>query len=146
MKLEITNLQKLHRINTKRMKNLVRNILKAEKKDAELSIVFTDNKTIQEMNKTFLGHNYATDVLSFAYHEPSSGENVIGEIIISVEMAVKLAQKHGYPIEGEIALYLAHGLLHLLGYNDKQKRDAKKMHQREGELLSNLGYHVPTLP
>ena len=58
-------------------------------------------------------------------------------------MAAKLAQKRGYSIEGEVALYLVHGLLHLIGYDDKQKRDAKKMHQREGELLSNFGYRVP---
>ncbi len=146
MKLEITNLQKLYRVNTKKIKNLVKNILKAEKKDAELNIVFTDNKKIKEMNKTFLGHNYATDVLSFSYHEPACKGSIIGEIIISAEMALKLAKKHKYPVEGEIALYLAHGLLHLLGYNDKHKKDARKMHQREGELLLSFGYNNVPIP
>jgi len=143
MKLDIIDLQKLYPIDKNRIKKLVRSVLKVEEKDAELSIVFIDNKRIQEINKTFLGHNYATDVLSFAYNEPSSKNNITGEIIVSVEMATKLAQKRGYSVEGEIALYLIHGLLHLLGYDDKQKRDAKKMHQREGELLSNLNYSVP---
>lgn len=153
MKLEIIDLQKLYHIDKNRIKNLVKSILKAEGKDAELNIVFTDNKRIKEMNKTFLGHNYATDVLSFVYNEPFFTSNrtrlnhsqitITGEIIISVEMATELAHKLGYTIEGEIALYLVHGLLHLLGYNDKQQREAKKMHQREGELLSNLGYSVP---
>ena len=58
-------------------------------------------------------------------------------------MAKKLAQKHDCAVEGEIALYLVHGLLHLFGYNDEQKSAAKKMHQREGELLSDLGFRVP---
>lgn len=153
MKLEIIDLQKLYHIDKNKIKNLVKSILKAEGKDAELNIVFTDNKRIKEMNKTFLGHNYATDVLSFVYNESSFTTNrtrlnrsqitITGEIIISVEMATELAHKLGYTIEGEIALYLVHGLLHLLGYNDRQQREAKKMHQREGELLSNLGYSVP---
>lgn len=145
VKLEITDLQKFYPIDKGKIKKLVTGVLKAERegKNAELSVVFVDNKRIKEINRSFLGHNYATDVLSFHYHEPSLKNNITGEIIISVEMAAKLAQKRGYSIEGEVALYLVHGLLHLLGYDDKQKGDAKKMHQREGELLSNFGYNVP---
>lgn len=145
LKLEITDLQKFHPINKSKIKKLVAGVLKAEKEgeNAELSVVFVDNKRMKEINRTFLRHNYATDVLSFPYQGHSLKNNINGEIIISVEMAAKLAQKRGYSIEGEVALYLVHGLLHLLGYDDKQKGDAKKMHQREGELLSNFGYRVP---
>lgn len=144
MKLDVINLQKRYPIDKNKIKKLVRNVLKVEKKDkdVELNIVFIDNKGIKEMNRNFLGHNYATDVLSFAYHEPCCENAVTGEIIVSVEMAAQRAQKLGYSMEGETALYLIHGLLHLFGYDDKQKRDAKKMHQREGELLSDLGYRV----
>ena len=149
MKLEIINLQKLYPVDTKSIKKIARGVLKFEKQDAELNIVFTDNKRIKEINKTFLGHDYATDVITFAYDEPSLNKvflnesTITGEIIISVEMAKKLAQKHDCAVEGEIALYLVHGLLHLFGYNDKQRKEAKKMHQREGELLSDLGFLVP---
>ena len=183
MKLEIINQQKHYPIDKNSIKKIVRSVLKFEKKDAELNIVFTDNKRIKEINTTFLGHNYATDVITFAYHEPSLDEDkasynldliaspsnknrikgggqertkkpakkkmslhrnsITGEIIVSVEMAKKLAQKHDCAVEGEIALYLVHGLLHLFGYNDKKKKEAKKMHQREGELLSALGFRVP---
>ncbi|OHB98818.1 MAG: rRNA maturation RNase YbeY [Planctomycetes bacterium RIFCSPLOWO2_12_38_17] len=142
MKLNIINLQKLHFIDKNRVKKLISSILKIEKKNAELNLVFTDNKKIKKINKTFLGHNFVTDVISFAYNNSSLENNISGEIIISVEMAVKLAQKLKCTIEGEIALYLVHGLLHLLGYNDKLKRDARKMHQREKELLSMYGYDV----
>jgi len=144
MKLEIINLQKLYPVDTKSIKKIARGVLKFEKQDAELNIVFTDNKRIKEINKTFLGHNYATDVITFAYDEASiNNDKASGEIIISVEMAKKLAQKHDCAVEGEIALYLVHGLLHLFGYNDKQRKEAKKMHQREGKLLSALGFRVP---
>lgn len=146
MKLDVINLQKRYPIEKNKIKKLVRDVLKVEKKDkddVELTIVFIDNKGIKEMNRNFLGHNYATDVLSFAYHEPSDENTITGEIIVSIEMAAQRSQKLGYSIEGEIALYMIHGLLHLFGYDDKQKRDAKKMHQREGELLLDLGYRVP---
>lgn len=143
-KLEIINLQKFHRVNKNKIKELVKGVLKAEAADAEINVVLVDNKKIKEMNNAFLGHNYATDVLSFAYEkEEKPGNKVTGEIVISVEMAARLARRQERAVDGELALYLTHGLLHLLGYNDKKKADAKKMHQRERVLLTNLGYNVP---
>ncbi|TVM01016.1 MAG: rRNA maturation RNase YbeY [Candidatus Brocadia sp. WS118] len=143
MKLEIINLQKHYPIEQNKIKKLVRRVLKIEKRDAELNLVFIDNKGIKEINKKFLGHNYATDVLSFAYHESPLNNTIAGEILVSVEMAVQQAQNRACSAEGEIALYLIHGVLHLLGYDDKKKGDAKRMHQREGDLLARLGYRVP---
>ncbi len=143
-KLEIINLQKFHRVNKNKIKELVQGVLKAEAADAEINVVLVDNKKIKEMNNAFLGHNYATDVLSFAYEtEEKQENNVTGEIVISVEMAARLARRQERAVDGELALYLTHGLLHLLGYNDKKKADAKKMHQREQVLLTDLGYNVP---
>ncbi|MDE1889296.1 MAG: rRNA maturation RNase YbeY [Planctomycetota bacterium] len=146
MKLEIIDLQKFQPIDKNKIKKIIKGILKVEKKDAELSIVFIDNKTIKQINRAFLGHNYATDVLSFTYDEPSFKNNVKGEIVVSVEMASKLSRRYGYEVEGEIVLYLVHGLLHLLGYDDKRKKDAKKMHQRAGELLLSFGYRDVYIP
>lgn len=143
MKLEIVNIQKHYPIKQNEMKKLVRGVLKIEKRDAELNLVFMDNKGIKKINKKFLGHNYATDVLSFAYHEHPLSDIITGEILISVEMAAQRAHKRGYSVEGEIALYLVHGILHLLGYDDRKKGDAKKMRQREGTLLTKFGYCVP---
>ncbi|MBM4055931.1 MAG: rRNA maturation RNase YbeY [Planctomycetes bacterium] len=140
MELEIINRQKLYPIDEKRIIKLVKRVLKSEDKEAFLSIVVTDNREIRKLNKTFLGHDYVTDVLSFGYDTSENG--VSGEIIVSAEMAHKVAQKRGHDAEGEIVLYLIHGLLHLIGYDDKKKEDAKKMHRREKELLSNLGYNI----
>ncbi len=143
-KLEIINLQKFHRVNKNKIKELVKVVLKAEAADAEINVVLVDNKKIKEMNNAFLGHNYATDVLSFAYEKEEKQKNgVAGEIVISVEMAARIARRQERAVNGELALYLTHGLLHLLGYNDKKKADAKKMHQRERALLASLGYNVP---
>ncbi|KKO18021.1 MAG: rRNA maturation RNase YbeY [Candidatus Brocadia sp.] len=143
VKLEIINLQKCYPIAPGRIKKLVRRIFSGENKDAELNLVFIDNKGIKKINNTFLGHNYATDVLSFAYHEQSPKNTIAGEILVSVEMAVQQAKSRGCSVEGEIALYLVHGVLHLLGYDDRKKKDAQRMHQREGALLAECGYCVP---
>lgn len=143
MKLEIINLQKCHPIDKKSIKKIVKCVLDTEQKDAVLNVVFVDNKRIQEINKTYLGHNYATDVLSFSYNDSCAENTMNGEIIISAEMASKVAQDHNGVFEGELALYLVHGMLHLIGYNDKCKKDAKVMHQREGEIIAKLGYHLP---
>ncbi|MDR4507826.1 MAG: rRNA maturation RNase YbeY [Candidatus Brocadiaceae bacterium] len=142
VKLEIINLQKLYPINKKRIRKLVRNVLKNEKRDAELNIVFIDNKKIRKINRNFLGHNYATDVISFSYGEIPHENAICGEIIVSVEMALHRVQEDANLVEDEIALYVVHGLLHLLGYDDKQKGEAKKMHQREKELLLQQGYRI----
>jgi len=143
MVLKITNLQRLYPINKTKIKKQIEHVLKSEnKKDAELSIVFVDNTKIKELNKTFLGHNDVTDVLSFPYDVSYPSGDISGEIIVSVEMAIKIAQEHGESVEGEIALYFVHGLLHLIGYNDKLKEEAERMHRREGEILASLGYTV----
>ncbi len=140
IKLEIANLQKLRPIDTREIRKIARGVLKAEKRGVEIDVVFVDNKKIQEINKTFLNHNYATDVLSFPYQD--DGATLAGEVIVSVEMAAQVAQERGCAVEDEIALYLVHGLLHLLGYGDKQKKAAAMMRQREGELLEELGYSI----
>lgn len=80
MKLEVVNRQKSYAIDEKRIVKLIKRVLKSENKDASLSIVVTDNKEIRRLNKAFLGHDYATDVLSFIYD--ASENHVAGEIIV----------------------------------------------------------------
>ena len=138
--LEIANQQKGRPIDTREIRKIAKGVLKEEKRAIEIGVVFVDNKKIQEINKTFLRHNYATDVLSFPYQDDAT--TLAGEVVVSVEMAVQVAQERGCSVEGEIALYLIHGLLHLLGHDDTQKTSAAMMRQREGELLEALGYSV----
>src|SRR4030067_3292620 len=82
-KLEIINQQKHYLIDKNSIKKILRNVLKSEKKEAELNVVFTDNKRIKEINKTFLGHDYATDVITFAYDEPSLHKVFLNESAIT---------------------------------------------------------------
>ncbi len=138
---EIANLQKHYEINKSKIKKVVKVVLDKEVKSAKLSIAFVDNEEIKRLNERFLGSNEATDVIAFPLNDK---ETILsGEIVISVETAVQVANRKNSNIEGEIILYLVHGILHLLGYNDDNKKNAKIMHKKESEILAVLGYNVP---
>ena len=125
MKLDIIDLQKFYRTDKNTVRKLVKGILKDEGKNAELNIVFLDNKRIKEINKNFLGHNYATDVLSFSYNETSLENNITGEIIVSVEMAAKLAQNNGHAVEGKLHFILFMDCCICLGMTTGKKKCQK---------------------
>jgi probable rRNA maturation factor len=138
---EIANLQKHYEINKSKIRNVVKVVLNKEVKSAKLSIAFVDNEEIKRLNERFLGSNEVTDVIAFPLNNK---EDILsGEIVISVETAVEVANRKKSNVEGEIILYLVHGILHLLGYNDNNKKNAKIMHEKESEILAFLGYNVP---
>ena len=138
---EIANLQKHYEINKSKIRKVVKVVLNKEVKSAKLSIAFVDNEEIKRLNERFLGSNEVTDVIAFPLNNK---EDILsGEIVISVETAVEVANRKKSNVEGEIILYLVHGILHLLGYNDNNKKKAKIMHEKESEILAFLGYNVP---
>ncbi|MGR3177878.1 MAG: rRNA maturation RNase YbeY [Candidatus Anammoxibacter sp.] len=144
MQIEIANLQRLYNIKKNDVKKILKAVLKDVGKDAELSIVFVDDKKIKELNKSFLGKNTSTDVLAFPLGDFSKDENekVSGEIVVSVETAIEVAEKMNSDVTCEIYLYLVHGLLHLMGYDDKEKTMAGEMHDEERRILSGFGLEV----
>jgi len=138
---EIANLQKHYGIKTSKIKRAVKEVLSKKGKDARLSIALVDNNEIKKLNERYFESNEVTDVISFPL---SDNKNLLsGEIIVSVETAVDTAGKRNISIEGEIILYIVHGILHLLGYDDGNKRDARVMHEEESKILRDLGYNVP---
>jgi probable rRNA maturation factor len=108
-------------------------------KEASLSFVFVTRQKISALNKKYLGRAYATDVLAFDAREKAgrarSGEALVGDIIISVDAARTNARTYGVPFSRELALYVIHGILHLLGYDDHTPRDVKRMRRKEQQLL-----------
>lgn len=107
-------------------------------KEAEVSLAFVDNMTIQRLNKRYLQHDEPTDVLSFPLSEPNS-RRLVGELVIGAEVAKAQAEMRGHSVEAELALYVIHGLLHLCGYDDKTPAGAAAMHQRERYYLRQRG-------
>ena len=141
MIVEIANLQKHYEIKNSIIKRVSKEVLGEKGKGAKLSIAFVDNNEIKKLNKRYFNSNEVTDVIAFPL---SNHTNVLnGEIIVSVETAVNTAGNRSIDIEGEIILYVVHGLLHLLGYRDGNRNDAENMHDKESRILKALGYNVP---
>ena len=106
---------------------------------AQVSIAIVDDAEIIELNKKFLKSNRTTDCLSFDLSSPSDSQKIF-ELIINAEMAIREAYLRGHSGESELALYITHGLLHNLGFDDSTEQQAEKMHQTEDEILQQQGY------
>jgi len=140
---EIANLQKHHKIKNSIIKRVAKEVLGKKFNDAKLSFAFVDNNEIKKLNNRYFNSNEVTDVISFPLNNHKNALN--GEIVVSVETAVDTAGKENIDVEGEIMLYVVHGLLHLLGYRDGNRNDAEIMHEEESRILKALGYNVPTV-
>ncbi|HAA08256.1 MAG: rRNA maturation RNase YbeY [Syntrophomonadaceae bacterium] len=113
--------------------------------NTEVSIMIVDNDYIQELNFIYRGHNMPTDVLSFAMNELGeeepdfdfSGEvNVLGDIVVSLEKAQEQSQEYGHSLERELGYLVAHGMLHLLGYDHETEEERKLMRDLEEKIMS----------
>jgi len=99
-----------------------------------LEINFISEESILDINKSFLKHNYSTDIITFNY----SGEanHIDGEIFISIDDALINSKKYKVSISEELVRLVIHGVLHLLGYDDQTSSDKKIMKRLENKLLS----------
>ena len=104
----------------------------------EISIAIVDDAEIRRANKQFLNRSAGTDCLSFDLSDCANEKSF--ELIVNAEEAVKEAAMRGHSSEAELALYVTHGLLHNLGFDDSTKSRAKKMHDTEDEILQQQGY------
>jgi len=140
---EIANLQKHYKIKDSKIKYVVKEVLGKKSNSAKLSFAFVDNNEIKRLNKKYFDSDDVTDVIAFPLDNHKNALN--GEIVVSVETAVDTADKENLDAEGEIILYVVHGLLHLLGYSDVNREDAIIMHEKESKILKALGYNMPTV-
>jgi len=143
VKVEIANLQKHYKIKDNKIKQVVKEVLGKKSSSAKLSFAFVDNNEIKRLNKKYFDSDDVTDVIAFPLNNHNNSLN--GEIVVSVETAVDTAIKEDVDVEGEIVLYVVHGLLHLLGYSDVNREDAIIMHEKESKILKALGYNMPTV-
>lgn len=111
-------------------------ILKLKKaihvRKGHFNVVFTDDATIQKLNKTYRKKNKPTDVLSFNYGDDSE---MAGEIYISVPTAHRQAKELGHSFGSELNKLFVHGILHLHGYDHETDQDYKIMHEIECQVL-----------
>ena len=102
-----------------------------------LVFLFVDDKEILEMNKKFLKHDYYTDVITFG---ELKDKKISGDIAISIERVLDNSKTYGVEFEDELKRVMVHGLLHIMGYNDKASNDKSLMSQKEKKAIKM--FHV----
>jgi probable rRNA maturation factor len=109
--------------------------------DLDLSIVITDDRQLQDLNRQFLAVDRPTDVLAFPSGEmdPDTGSTYLGDVIVSFPQAQKQADAAGHSLEDEIQLLVVHGVLHLLGYDHHDGPGREKMWAVQTGALLSIG-------
>lgn len=116
-----------------------------ENKKLYVNVVLTDSKNIKNINKEHRGIDKETDVLSFPMYEKNELENIhlenediLGDMVISIEKVQEQAQEYGHSFERELAYMIVHSFYHLLGYDHMNETDKKEMRQKEEFILEKL--------
>lgn len=153
--IEIQNSQNHLSIDETQLQEAVRYLLQTEQvRQAEISLAIVDNPTMRELNKQYLAHDYDTDVLSFLLECQTAdvsesadlrgaGKSLEGEVIVSAEMAISMADEFHWAPKHEFLLYVVHGLLHLCGYDDLSEEELKLMRIREQQILDHWNLIIP---
>ncbi len=128
--------------NRSLLKGFIKDIFKKEKKKAtSLSFVFCSDDYLLQINKTYLQHNYYTDIITFDLSNPSHNE-IEGEIYISVETIRSNSQRFNTSIKSELHRVIFHGILHLCGYKDKNTAQQKIMTNKEDLYLTKYAQYL----
>lgn len=116
---------------------------------AEMTLVFTDDAHVRELNRLYRGVDATTDVLAFGLMEsqnhsfvgpPSDEPSYLGDVVISLAQAKRQAEEGRHSVEGELCLLIVHGTLHLLGYDHAEPEEKRHMWALQRAALCRLGY------
>lgn len=157
--LQVRNRQRIRRINLRYLRRLIETALKGliRAKEYQLCIHVVAKTEMVHLNETFLRHSGSTDVITFDHADnagqgaPRPGSQLMnrsnrppssalhGEIFVCMDEAIVQARRFRTTWESEIVRYVIHGLLHLLGFDDRQEKLRHKMKREENRLLGQLG-------
>lgn len=141
MKIKVFCKSKLHPIHTPSVKKAVKAVLELEEVECdEVSIHFVGIKKISSLHEEFFQDPTPTDCISFPLDGPKTSLDycVLGEVFICPEVAIEYSKKHSIDPKEELTLYLVHGLLHLIGYDDIDPKDRKIMRKKEKRCMHFL--------
>jgi len=102
----------------------------------DVDVLVVDDPAIRRLNRIHRGVNRRTDVLAFPLETPGTPSPLVGQIVISAETARRQARRLEVALAIELDLLITHGVLHLVGYDDRDPVEARLMHEREREILS----------
>jgi probable rRNA maturation factor len=134
LELTITDSQEVLAFDVGRFAADVRALAEGAGFSGDLSLAVVDDVEIHRINREFLDHDWPTDVIAFPLAEDDA------EIVVSAERALAEAESRGVEPMAELLLYVVHGLLHLVGHDDHDPEDARRMHEHSLNLLRSLGY------
>lgn len=137
------------RVPAERLRQAVAAALRHEgAPDAEMTLVIADDTLLHQLNREYRGIDAPTDVLSFAAHDESAGQelfvtapealNYLGDVIISFPTAERQAAAAGQSVADELCLLAVHGTLHLLGYDHASPEEEADMWARQAQILASL--------
>jgi rRNA maturation RNase YbeY len=138
--LRLFNRQKSRKLSVALLRQIARHLLEKSRarRNYELGVHLIDALEMTKLNETFLGHPGSTDVITFNHQEAADDGNLHGEIFISVDDAVAQARGFKATWQSEVVRYLAHGILHLEGHDDKAPGPRRVMKREENKLVKEL--------
>lgn len=147
--ISFSNRQQVMSVHVEDIKRRVTQLLELhDVEQADISIVFLNNAAIHDYNRQYLNHDEPTDVITFSLDDDfeladatdsrlNSGRVLSGEILVSAEMAADVARELDWTAENELLLYIAHGILHLLGFDDLTD-EARPLMRKHEQAAFNL--------
>jgi len=127
------------------LREVLERLLAEHDSTSGVNVCFVDDSEIRKLNRDYLGHDYATDVVTFPMRrvgESAEGDplvdDLLGEVVVSVDTARRYAESRGVDLPRELALYAIHGVLHLLGYDDGEPVERRKMRRVERRYLDTF--------
>jgi probable rRNA maturation factor len=150
VKVGVRNSQRSLRVGDAWVRRIVRGACAAEGiSKAEIGVLLAGDRGIARYNEAWLGHEGPTDVISFVLERAGDGwpgaDRLVGDIVVSVPQAVRVARQVGWPARCELAYYLVHGVLHLAGHDDRTPAERRAIRRREGRVMTALGLPSPPL-
>ena len=113
-------------------------LLEGVKKSGEITLCFINDSEIRELNLMYLSKNCSTDVIAFDNSLDNKEGILLGDIAVSTDTAIRNARIYKTTPSYEIYLYVIHGVLHLLGYDDKTQKERKIMQSKANHIISTL--------
>jgi probable rRNA maturation factor len=101
------------------------------KKTGDINIIFCSDEYLLEVNKQYLNHDYYTDIITFNYNT----DKINGDLFISLDRVADNANQNNVPRETELLRVIIHGVLHLLGYNDKTAKEEREIRAKEDSCI-----------
>lgn len=139
----VANRQRRVSVGAAQVRAVVTAVFEAEAGgEPNISVALVNDAVMREVNREHLGHDWATDAIAFDYGDDPAPDGLAGEVVVSAETALREARARGKSPEHELLLYVAHGTLHLLGWDDDTATLRRRMNARAATILRRAGVEV----